>query len=160
MSKYSERIAMGLCGYCGKRPATFNGRACEECRVRKLENRRAWYGYRVEGGQCVMCGKIAQEGKVMCRSCTLRSANDNRLKYERKKARGVCGYCGGEKEDGRVLCAACRAKNRERIERHKRGLMGDGPELQGRGREVPVLPGAGKAGDTVPVGDGGGQAEP
>ena len=75
-SRYWERRAKGLCGYCGARPAMPNRTYCEECTFKRkrytIANADHLYAVQNErrrqrraNGLCVMCGGEAF-GKRLC----------------------------------------------------------------------------------------------
>ena len=131
MSRYFERIAAGLCGYCGK-PSNVN--ICDNCKEDRRVAKRRQYQSRVERGLCVECNQPSSS-LPRCTSCVARL---NRTRKGKQEARPIdrCRYssCQRKAANNRKYCPehlamACNWAKVRRGNRQKAGLCGCGRQL-------------------------------
>jgi len=66
----AERVAAGECYHCGAQlPLNYDRKLCPDCRGKMNAYFRERYKWRKLSGACVLCGKIAREGRVLCERC-------------------------------------------------------------------------------------------
>lgn len=90
MSKYSDRVQLGLCGSCGN-PADGNSR-CEKCREKNRVRLKERYNKRKSLGLCVDCGKPADNG-CRCAECAKKASEYVSDVHKMRKEVGLCIYC-------------------------------------------------------------------
>lgn len=101
ISKYTKRVAAGLCGRCGKHPPT-NGNLCYNCRQRQLTLSHSIINNRRSAGLCHRCGEPALPNRARC-ALHLRLKEEKRLN---NKIGGLCD-CGGIPSQNRKMCDNC-----------------------------------------------------
>jgi hypothetical protein len=87
----AQRIAAGLCRYCGKTPSTPGRTECNGCRESKNASQRALRLRRIQSGVCSHCGKrVPKPTALVCERCTPRRKGSGA--YERKTRVGDIKY--------------------------------------------------------------------
>lgn len=91
MSKYSERVQLGLCVACGKPSNGYS--KCEECRIKERARNKKRYEKRKSSGLCVTCGKPADNG-CRCKECSKKASDYVTDVHNMRKENGLCICCG------------------------------------------------------------------
>lgn len=103
MSKYTERVARGECGLCG-RPCG-EGPVCSECRRKKRER----LSRRTSDGLCRDCGNSVSKGHARCSSCLKKRKELDKARV----AAGRCCKCEASVVPGKTYCLSCLEKKKE-----------------------------------------------
>lgn len=82
MSKYKERLALGLCGLCGQHKEDSTKSVCGNCRQQVKERAKRREQRRKESQLCIKCG--IPTPLVMCKSCR---RNKNKNRYQKDVAK-------------------------------------------------------------------------
>jgi hypothetical protein len=92
----AERLAAGLCRYCGKSPSILGRNVCQECTDKKQRSLRILKESRISRGLCAHCGaRPARLTSLICELCTPTgtvSNNTRRPQYKRKARVGDKKY--------------------------------------------------------------------
>ena len=132
---FKDRVAKGLCGYCGKENDNLPLKYCKACAEKRSQQYKERKEYYERHGWCNVCGNHEKmENSKMCYHCweTAYKARQKRKKpmtdeqrqkvYQRNTAKrrqnlenGLCWYCGKRKVlDGRRECIDCYTKRKRR----------------------------------------------
>lgn len=124
MSAYTDKLAAGLCGKCGKNPKPTKGSLCDTCREKerlRMEKRRQEAEAK---GYCPCCClRPIVEGKSRCQKCLNSGAASVRRGRATKKRKGICAHCHEPVIPGKTVCekhaAEMRATSKERYHNNK-----------------------------------------
>lgn len=132
---FKDRVAKGLCGYCGKENDNLPLKYCKACAEKRSQQYKERKEYYERHGWCNVCGSPEKmENGKMCYRCweTAYNARQKRKKpmtdeerqkvYQRNTEKrrkqlenGLCWYCGKRKVlDGRRECIDCYTKRKRR----------------------------------------------
>ena len=132
---FKDRVAKGLCGYCGKENDNLPLKYCKTCAEKRSRQNKERKEYYERHGWCNVCGNPEKmENSKMCYHCweVAYNARQKRKKpmtdeqrqkvYQRNTAKrrqnlenGLCWYCGKRKVlDGRRECIDCYTKRKRR----------------------------------------------
>lgn len=132
---FKDRVAKGLCGYCGKENDNLPLKYCKACAEKRSQQYKERKEYFERHGWCNVCGNPEKtENGKMCYHCweVAYNARQKRKKpmtdEQRQKAyqrntekrrkqleNGLCWYCGKRKVlDGRRECIDCYTKRKRR----------------------------------------------
>lgn len=133
---FKDRVAKGLCGYCGKENDNLPLKYCKACAEKRSRQNKERKEYYERHGWCNVCGSPEKmENGKMCFRCweTAYNGRQKRKKpmtdeerqkvYQRNTEKrrkqlenGLCWYCGKRKVlDGRRECIDCYAKRKREI---------------------------------------------
>lgn len=89
--RYAQRVSLGLCIYCGNKPAEKSSTACLDCRdIRRVKANNQRKKWRADG-LCGMCG--GETNNPTCGNCRNKLKIMNKRRELRRKALGLCFRC-------------------------------------------------------------------
>jgi len=84
MSKYKERIALGLCGMCGKDKENNNKNNCNSCLKKAAKSAKKRQARLCSEGLCIYCGRTKTNPGKSCLTCQ-QTKKKNRIKKDPTK---------------------------------------------------------------------------
>ena len=107
MSRYTDNVAKGLCGSCGKEPLLPGKSQGVKCNQISKDKAAAKRQIVTAAGLCLSgCGKPRVLGKTRCADCAKKQVDSQKTKRAERNAKGLCD-CGRPLKLGCVSCQRC-----------------------------------------------------
>lgn len=106
---YKEKIAMGLCGWCGENNEN-SKKLCEECGKISRDRTKKRASKLSATGKCRTCGKKLDKKGVRCKDCSKKHYEIGKKKTLLRRQQDLCLKCGGQRDSKHKHCEICRLK--------------------------------------------------
>jgi hypothetical protein len=123
-----QRIAAGLCDFCGKHPAAPDRKSCENCLKKRKTYQQKYHDRDKANGICTSCRQnpISEKSTQHCDDCKIKRAQQLSARYRRWQTDGLCARCGKVPATDGSMCYRCTVKVGKRKEEWKQSCREKG----------------------------------